>query len=61
MSERPRGEGLDHNIPLEAHRFMAERAGARVGVELAGASHAFPASRRAEVTEVLLQAVASIA
>jgi hypothetical protein len=29
---------LDRNIPLEAHRFMAERAGARTAVELPGPS-----------------------
>ena len=38
---------LDLNIPLEVHRFMAERAGARDGVELPGASHAIPASEPA--------------
>ncbi|MGH3646512.1 MAG: alpha/beta fold hydrolase [Micromonosporaceae bacterium] len=51
---------LDYNIPLEAHRFMAERAGARTGVELPGASHAIPASEPAAVTEVILQAAMSI-
>ena len=51
----------DYNIPLEAHRFMAHRAGARVSVELPGASHAIPASEPAAVADVILQAVASIA
>jgi pimeloyl-ACP methyl ester carboxylesterase len=36
---------LDRNIPVAAQRFMAERAGAHEIVELAGASHAVPASR----------------
>ncbi|WP_436535490.1 alpha/beta fold hydrolase [Actinoplanes sp. HUAS TT8] len=51
---------LDLNIPLEAHRFMAERAGARAAVELSGASHAIPASQPAAVVESIVQAAASI-
>jgi pimeloyl-ACP methyl ester carboxylesterase len=51
---------LDYNIPLEAHRFMAERAGARAAVELAGASHAVPASQPVEVAELILDAARSI-
>jgi pimeloyl-ACP methyl ester carboxylesterase len=51
---------LDYNIPLEAHRFMAERAGARDRVELPGASHAIPASEPAAVAGVILQAAAAI-
>ena len=51
---------LDRNIPLEAHRFMAERAGARGTVELAGASHAIPASEPAAVADVILRAAATI-
>ncbi|GAA3396289.1 alpha/beta fold hydrolase [Cryptosporangium minutisporangium] len=51
---------LDFNIPLEAHRFMAERAGARSRAELQGASHAIPASQPAAVTDMILQAAASI-
>jgi len=51
---------LDYNIPLEAHRFMAERAGARSSVELAGASHAIPASQPDAVADLILQAAASI-
>ena len=31
--------GADRNIPAGAHRVMAERAGARRTVEIAGASH----------------------
>ena len=52
---------LDYNIPLEAHRFMAERAGARTAVEVAGASHALPASEPAAVAELILDAARSIA
>ncbi|MEU4690354.1 alpha/beta hydrolase [Actinoplanes sp. NPDC023714] len=52
---------LDFNIPLEAHRFMAERAGARTTVELPGASHAIPASEPAAVAETILRAARSIA
>jgi pimeloyl-ACP methyl ester carboxylesterase len=48
--------GLDHNIPLEAHRFMAERAGSRGSVELPDASHAIPASEPAAVADVILAA-----
>jgi pimeloyl-ACP methyl ester carboxylesterase len=47
---------LDHNIPVEAHRFMAERAGSRRSVELPGASHAIPASEPAAVADVILAA-----
>ncbi|MBU2668157.1 alpha/beta hydrolase [Actinoplanes bogorensis] len=47
---------LDYNIPLAAHRFMAERAGARISVELPGASHAIPASSPAAVAEVIVKA-----
>jgi pimeloyl-ACP methyl ester carboxylesterase len=51
---------LDRNIPLEAHRFMAERAGARVSIELAGAYHAIPASQPAAVADLILTAAAAI-
>lgn len=51
---------LDRNIPPAAHRFMAERAGSKETVELAGASHAVPASRSAEVADVVRRAVASV-
>ncbi|WP_327589565.1 alpha/beta hydrolase [Nonomuraea sp. NBC_00507] len=52
---------LDFNIPLAAHRFMAERAGARERVEIAGASHALPASQPGAVAELIMQAVKAIA
>ncbi len=51
---------LDQNIPAEAHRFMAERAGARAAVELPGASHAIPASPPAAVAEIIIEAARSI-
>jgi pimeloyl-ACP methyl ester carboxylesterase len=49
---------LDQSIPAAALRAMAERAGARRMVELAGASHALAVSRPAETAEVILQAAA---
>ncbi|WP_199512545.1 alpha/beta fold hydrolase [Nucisporomicrobium flavum] len=52
---------LDRNIPLEAHRFMAKRAGARTAVELPGASHAIAASQPGPVADVILQAAAFVA
>jgi pimeloyl-ACP methyl ester carboxylesterase len=48
---------LDKNIPLEAHRFMTERAEAREVVEIEGASHALAASHPEEVTDVILSAL----
>ncbi|MET7304488.1 alpha/beta hydrolase [Embleya sp. NPDC005575] len=48
--------GLDHNIPVEAHRFMAERAGSRRSVELPDASHALPSSEPAAVADIILAA-----
>jgi hypothetical protein len=53
--------GLDRNIPVEAQRFMADRAGAREVVELEGASHAVPASRPDEVADAILRAVRATA
>jgi len=47
---------LDLNIPLEAHRFMARRAGARAETELPGASHAIAASEPAAVAEMIIRA-----
>ena len=52
---------LDRNIPPQAQRFMADRAGAHEVVELAGASHAVPASRPDDVADVVLRAVAATA
>jgi pimeloyl-ACP methyl ester carboxylesterase len=47
---------LDRNIPAGAHAFMAERAGSKHTVEVAGAAHALPASRPAEVADLILEA-----
>ena len=46
----------DHNIPVGAHRAMAQRAGARRTVEIAGASHAVGVSHPAEVADLILEA-----
>jgi pimeloyl-ACP methyl ester carboxylesterase len=51
---------LDLSIPAAALRAMAERAGARQMVELAGASHALAVSRPAQTAEVILQAAADL-
>ena len=52
---------LDRNIPPQAQRFMADRAGAYEVVELSGASHALPASRPDEVADTVLRAVKATA
>lgn len=51
---------LDKNIPVTAHRFMAERAEAREVVEIAGASHAVPVSHADEVADVVLGAASYV-
>ena len=51
---------LDKNIPLEAHRFMAERAGAREVVEIEGASHAVGVSHPEEVADMILRALKDV-
>ncbi|HEY0812410.1 MAG TPA: alpha/beta hydrolase [Pseudonocardia sp.] len=51
---------LDRNIPAAAHRFMAERAGAREAIEISGASHALPASRPDDVAALILRAIAAV-
>jgi pimeloyl-ACP methyl ester carboxylesterase len=51
---------LDKNIPVAAHRFMAERAGARETVEIEGASHAVPVSHVDEVADVILGAASYV-
>ena len=51
---------LDKNIPLEAHRFMAERAGAREVVEIEDASHAVGVSHPEEVADMILRAVKDV-
>jgi pimeloyl-ACP methyl ester carboxylesterase len=49
---------LDHNIPVGAHRIMAERAGARRTVEIPGSSHVVGVSHPAEVADLVREAVA---
>ena len=51
---------LDKNIPVAAHRFMAERAGAREVVEIEGASHAVGVSHPEEVADVILRALKDV-
>jgi pimeloyl-ACP methyl ester carboxylesterase len=48
----------DMNIPVTLHRFMAERAGAEVSREIAGASHALSVSESGAVDETILEAAA---
>ncbi len=47
---------LDHNIPAGAHHVMAERAGSRRTVEIAGASHVVGVSHTAETARLILEA-----
>ena len=47
---------LDHNIPAGAHRIMAERAGSRRTVEIAGASHVVGMSHPDETVQIILEA-----
>jgi pimeloyl-ACP methyl ester carboxylesterase len=47
---------LDRNIPVGAHRIMAERAGSRRTVEVAGASHVVGMSHHAETVQMILEA-----
>jgi pimeloyl-ACP methyl ester carboxylesterase len=51
---------LDKNIPAAAHRFMAERAGARETVEITGASHAVGVSHPDEVADIILRALKEV-
>ena len=51
----------DLNIPVAAHRFMAERAGSRRTVELAGGSHTVAIPEAAQVVDLIEEAVASLA
>ncbi|MEU7800363.1 alpha/beta hydrolase [Micromonospora arborensis] len=47
----------DKNIPVAAHRFMAERADPRGQREVVGGSHAMVVSRPSEVAETIIEAV----
>ena len=51
---------LDKNIPVAAHRFMAERAGAREVVEIEGASHVVGVSHPEEVGVMILRALKAV-
>ncbi|MEV4830689.1 alpha/beta hydrolase [Micromonospora sp. NPDC049257] len=50
----------DLTIPRGTFRFMAGRANARESVEVAGASHALPASQPQAVADVILRAAAAV-
>jgi pimeloyl-ACP methyl ester carboxylesterase len=49
----------DRNIPVGAHRIMAERAGSKHTVEIAGASHVVGVSHPGETGEIILEAARS--
>ncbi|MCM4076091.1 alpha/beta fold hydrolase [Paractinoplanes hotanensis] len=49
----------DLNIPVELHRWMAGRAGAKTAREISGASHALSVSQPRAVADVILEAVAA--
>jgi pimeloyl-ACP methyl ester carboxylesterase len=49
---------LDKNIPVAAHRFMAERAGSRRTVEIEGGSHSVGIPEAAAVAEMIREAAA---
>jgi pimeloyl-ACP methyl ester carboxylesterase len=49
----------DRNIPVGAHRIMAERAGAQRTVEIAGSSHVVGVSYPSETAELILEAAQS--
>ena len=50
---------LDHTIPAGAHHDMAQRAGARNTVEVAGASHVVGISHPDETLQIILEAAGS--
>jgi len=52
---------LDRNIPVGAHRIMAERAGSRRTGEIAGASHVDGMSHPDEKAEMILEATTAAA
>lgn len=51
----------DRNIPAAVHRFMAERAGSRRTVELAGGSHTVAIPEAATVVELIEEAATATA
>ncbi|WP_127505669.1 alpha/beta fold hydrolase [Actinoplanes solisilvae] len=50
----------DLNIPVQLHRWMADRAGAKSIREIAGGSHALSVSRPEAVAEAILEAAAAV-
>jgi pimeloyl-ACP methyl ester carboxylesterase len=50
----------DKNIPLQAQRWMAERAGAKDVVEVRGASHSVAVSRPGEVADLIVEAAKTV-
>jgi pimeloyl-ACP methyl ester carboxylesterase len=52
---------LDRNIPAAVHRFMAERAGSRRTVEIAGGSHSVGVAQPSLVVDLVLEAAAALA
>ncbi len=50
---------LDRNIPAALHAFMAKRAGARVAIEVPGASHVVMISHHRAVADLIEQAAAA--
>jgi len=52
---------LDRNIPVELHRFMADRAGSKRTVELQGGSHSVGIPEAASVVELIREAAAHAA
>src|SRR3978361_2331435 len=51
----------DRNIPAAVHRFMAERAGFRRTVELAGGSHTVAIPEAAQAVDLIEEAAAAVA
>lgn len=49
----------DRNIPVAVHRFMAERAGSRRTIELAGGSHTVGIPEAGQVADLIREAVAA--
>jgi pimeloyl-ACP methyl ester carboxylesterase len=50
----------DLNIPVGAHRIMAERAGAKSSLEIPGASHAVGISHPGETAETIVEAMRAL-
>jgi pimeloyl-ACP methyl ester carboxylesterase len=51
----------DKNIPAESHRFMANRAGSRRTIELAGGSHTVGIPEARQVAALVIEAADSVA